>query len=129
MKTEKMMDMSMVIINMCPRCGSKNVKIKTASKQANSIKIGKCEDCELAIEAMDANFIAWLFNRSKEETVAHILRDLNMPPYTAYVHPAEIDIWDGEMPLKHYISREKGWKTTMRSAVTVGKGYVIERIT
>ena len=128
MKNENMQDMTTITIRKCPRCGSSEVKLKTANKQATSPKKGICEECGLTIESIDANFIAWLFNRDKETIVAHAIRDLEYAPYTAYIHPSIIDIWDGEKPLKHYISCKKGWKVNINPATTVGKGFVIDRI-
>ncbi len=129
MVTNNMKDMTNITINKCPRCGSKNVQLKTTNnKLPASPKKGICYDCDLEIECTDANFIAWLFNRSKEDIVAHCLRDLEWAPYTAYIHQSVIDIWDGEKPLKHYFSREKGWKIDIKPATTVGKGFIIDRI-
>lgn len=128
MSNEKMVDMANIIIRSCPRCGSKDVKLKTTNRQVASLKRGICKDCGLKIESMDANFIAWMFNRSREEIIEHALRDLERAPFTAYIHEATVDIWDGELSLKHYISREKGWKVNIKPATTVGKGYILDRV-
>ena len=117
-----------VTISKCPRCGSTNVGIKTPKNNTLGRKIGVCKECDLKIESASVGYIGWMFNTPKEDLVRRCFTELTYAPYTSYVNQDLVDIWDGLEALKHYITRETGWKIDVKEAKNVGNGWILDRI-
>ena len=117
--------MAVKLIN-CPRCGSDKTGI-IGKKSGIGVKTGACFDCKLRISSYDTRYIAWMFNRTKEEIVEHCFLELQKAPYNSYVNQHTVDIWGGPSNLKDYISVKKGWKIELTPAIVVKNGYIIDR--